>query len=141
MLSIFLITLQCRIVSSEKYWLHNTNVGLAISPLMTCSLFCIIQAALNYGALYCCLRDYFLQLYLLWVMTYRGGKKVYEPPRFMTITTTISQLLEVEEGRGESGRSLRTCFLSKNPLRQTLANITTKVQNNILLHKYCQFIV
>ncbi|KAK3147225.1 hypothetical protein QOZ80_3BG0279690 [Eleusine coracana subsp. coracana] len=32
----------------------------------------------------------------------RGGKKVYEPPRFMTVNTAISQLLEVEEAHGES---------------------------------------
>jgi hypothetical protein len=37
---------------------------------------------------------------------------VYEPPRFMTVNTAISQLLEVEEACGESG-SLRTSFLSK----------------------------
>ncbi|KAJ3704026.1 hypothetical protein LUZ61_007731 [Rhynchospora tenuis] len=30
------------------------------------------------------------------------GKKVYEPPRFMTINTAIDQLLEVEAARGES---------------------------------------
>ncbi|GJN07864.1 hypothetical protein PR202_ga25732 [Eleusine coracana subsp. coracana] len=36
----------------------------------------------------------------------RGGKKVYEPPRFMTVNTAISQLLEVEEAHGESGRIL-----------------------------------
>jgi len=30
------------------------------------------------------------------------GKKVYEPPRFMTVNTAISQLLEVEEARGGS---------------------------------------
>ncbi|EPS58751.1 hypothetical protein M569_16063, partial [Genlisea aurea] len=30
------------------------------------------------------------------------GKKVYEPPRFMTINTAIQQLLEVEENRKES---------------------------------------
>jgi diphthine synthase len=31
------------------------------------------------------------------------GKKVYEPPRFMTVNTAISQLLEVEELHGGSG--------------------------------------
>ncbi|XP_066388017.1 probable diphthine methyl ester synthase [Miscanthus floridulus] len=30
------------------------------------------------------------------------GKKVYEPPRFMTVNTAISQLFEVEEARGGS---------------------------------------
>ncbi|XP_072997179.1 probable diphthine methyl ester synthase isoform X1 [Typha latifolia] len=30
------------------------------------------------------------------------GKKVYEPPRFMTINTAINQLLEVQEMHGES---------------------------------------
>ncbi|XP_062208895.1 probable diphthine methyl ester synthase [Phragmites australis] len=30
------------------------------------------------------------------------GKKVYEPPRFMTVNTAISQLLEVEEAHGGS---------------------------------------
>ena len=29
------------------------------------------------------------------------GKKIYEPPRFMTVNTAIEQLLEVEERRGE----------------------------------------
>ena len=29
------------------------------------------------------------------------GRKVYEPPRFMSIRTAIEQLLEVEEARGE----------------------------------------
>jgi diphthine methyl ester synthase len=31
------------------------------------------------------------------------GKKVYEPPRFMTVNTAISQLFEVEEARGGYG--------------------------------------
>lgn len=30
------------------------------------------------------------------------GKKLYEPPRFMTINTAIEQLLEIEQNRGES---------------------------------------
>lgn len=30
------------------------------------------------------------------------GKKLYEPPRYMTTSTAIEQLLEVEESRGES---------------------------------------
>ncbi|KAK4481433.1 hypothetical protein RD792_012325 [Penstemon davidsonii] len=30
------------------------------------------------------------------------GKKVYEPPRFMTINTAIEQLLEVEQNKGET---------------------------------------
>jgi diphthine methyl ester synthase len=29
------------------------------------------------------------------------GRKVYEPPRFMTVNTAIEQLLEIEEKRGE----------------------------------------
>lgn len=29
------------------------------------------------------------------------GKKVYEPPRFMSVATAVQQLLEVEERRGE----------------------------------------
>jgi diphthine synthase len=29
------------------------------------------------------------------------GKKVYEPPRFMTINTAVEQLLEIEAARGE----------------------------------------
>ncbi|KAI4320257.1 hypothetical protein MLD38_033756 [Melastoma candidum] len=31
------------------------------------------------------------------------GRKVYEPPRFMTVNTAIEQLLEVEKIRGEGG--------------------------------------
>lgn len=31
------------------------------------------------------------------------GKKVYEPPKFMTINTAIEQLLDVEASCGESG--------------------------------------
>ena len=38
------------------------------------------------------------------------GKKVYEPPRFMSIANAIEQLLEVEQKRGESGRFLRHSF-------------------------------
>lgn len=33
----------------------------------------------------------------------RRGKKVYEPPKFMTINTAIEQLLDVEADCGESG--------------------------------------
>ncbi|KAJ6851604.1 putative diphthine methyl ester synthase [Iris pallida] len=33
------------------------------------------------------------------------GKKCYEPPRYMTIHTAISELLEIEEMRGESAYS------------------------------------
>lgn len=29
------------------------------------------------------------------------GKKIYEPPRFMSVNTAIEQLLEIEERRGE----------------------------------------
>ncbi|KAL6780051.1 Diphthine synthase [Auxenochlorella protothecoides] len=29
------------------------------------------------------------------------GKKIYEPPRFMTINTAVEQLLEIEANRGE----------------------------------------
>jgi len=36
------------------------------------------------------------------------GNKVYEPPRFMTVNTAISQLLEVLELRGEPGRFSKT---------------------------------
>lgn len=32
----------------------------------------------------------------------RGGKKQYEPPRYMTVNTAIEQLLEVERKRGDS---------------------------------------
>ncbi|KAF3562182.1 hypothetical protein DY000_02017017 [Brassica cretica] len=32
----------------------------------------------------------------------RGGKKQYEPPRYMTVNTAIEQLLEVEQKRGDS---------------------------------------
>ncbi|ESQ54007.1 hypothetical protein EUTSA_v10025950mg [Eutrema salsugineum] len=32
----------------------------------------------------------------------RGGKKQYEPPRYMTVNTAIEQLLEVEQKHGES---------------------------------------
>jgi diphthamide biosynthesis methyltransferase len=52
-------------------------------------------------------------LYLLWVIIFRGGKKVYEPPRFMTVNTAISQLLEVEEARGESGIVSELHFFQK----------------------------
>ncbi|KAL0323184.1 UNVERIFIED_CONTAM: putative diphthine methyl ester synthase [Sesamum angustifolium] len=31
------------------------------------------------------------------------GKKVYEPPKFMTINTAVEQLLEVEQNHKESG--------------------------------------
>jgi hypothetical protein len=55
----------------------------------------------------------FLQLYLLFIITCRGGKKVYEPPRFMTVNTAISQLLEVEEAHGESGRLSELVFFQK----------------------------
>jgi hypothetical protein len=51
-----------------------------------------------------------LLIYLLLVFTCRG-KKVYEPPRFMTVNTAISQLLEVEEVRGGSGRISELLFL------------------------------
>lgn len=34
---------------------------------------------------------------------YYRGKKVYEPPKYMTISTAIEQLLEVEEVRKQSG--------------------------------------
>lgn len=34
------------------------------------------------------------------------GKKVYEPPKYMTISTAIEQLLEVEEMRKQSGMLL-----------------------------------
>jgi diphthine methyl ester synthase len=44
------------------------------------------------------------------VFTCRGNK-VYEPPRFMTVNTAISQLLEVLEMRGEPGRFSKTVFL------------------------------
>ncbi|CAI9763787.1 unnamed protein product [Fraxinus pennsylvanica] len=33
------------------------------------------------------------------------GKKEYEPPRYMTISTAIEQLLEIEQNRGESAYS------------------------------------
>lgn len=33
------------------------------------------------------------------------GKKLYEPPRFMTINTAIEQLLEIEQNRGDRGES------------------------------------
>ena len=39
---------------------------------------------------------------LIGVFIFRG-KKVYEPARFMTVNTAISQLLEVEELHGGSG--------------------------------------
>lgn len=36
------------------------------------------------------------------------GKKVYEPPRFMTINTAIEQLLEIEEKRKENAYNAQT---------------------------------
>lgn len=44
-----------------------------------------------------------LLLHVALVTNFRG-KKVYEPPRFMSVGTAIEQLLEVEQKRGESGR-------------------------------------
>ncbi|KAG2275299.1 hypothetical protein Bca52824_057854 [Brassica carinata] len=38
----------------------------------------------------------------------RGGKKQYEPPRYMTVNTAIEQLLEVEQKRGDSVYSEET---------------------------------
>jgi diphthamide biosynthesis methyltransferase len=38
---------------------------------------------------------------------------VYEPPRFMTVNTAISQLLEVEEAHGESGIVSELHFFQK----------------------------
>jgi diphthamide biosynthesis methyltransferase len=38
--------------------------------------------------------------------SFRRGRKVYEPPRFMSIKQCIEQLLEVEEKRKEGGASL-----------------------------------
>jgi diphthamide biosynthesis methyltransferase len=43
-----------------------------------------------------------LPLDLIGIFTSRG-KKVYEPARFMTVNTAISQLLEVEEMHMGSG--------------------------------------
>lgn len=39
-------------------------------------------------------------------VVYSRGKKVYEPPKYMTISTAIEQLLEVEEMRKQSGMLL-----------------------------------
>lgn len=39
-------------------------------------------------------------------VVYYRGKKVYEPPKYMTISTAIEQLLEVEEMRKQSGMLL-----------------------------------
>jgi len=33
----------------------------------------------------------------------KRGKKIYEPPRYMTVNQCIQQLLEVEEKRKEDG--------------------------------------
>jgi hypothetical protein len=40
------------------------------------------------------------------------GTKVYEPPRFMTVNTAISQLLELLEMRGEPGIISELAFSS-----------------------------
>jgi diphthine synthase len=34
------------------------------------------------------------------------GRKIYEPPRYMTINQAVSQLLEIEQKRGENGIGL-----------------------------------
>lgn len=49
--------------------------------------------------------NFFLQCHL--PLMHRG-KKVYEPPKFMTINTAIEQLLEVEASRAESGNVLNS---------------------------------
>ena len=82
---------------------------------------------------------------LLLVFTCRG-KKVYEPPRFMTVNTAISQLLEVEEARGGSGRIFEPPVLLlafSHPLRrpfffQTVALMPEMVYI-LLLNKYSSF--
>ena len=37
------------------------------------------------------------------------GKKVYEPPRFMSVNTAVEQLLEVEAKRGGGAASQEGC--------------------------------
>lgn len=39
------------------------------------------------------------------------GRKIYEPPRYMTINQAIAQLLEIEANRKEGGMRQRLAFL------------------------------
>lgn len=44
------------------------------------------------------------------------GRKIYEPPRYMTINQAIEQLLEIEKNRKENGKLLeivKTFYLSQ----------------------------
>lgn len=62
---------------------------------------------------YICICMYFallvIQLCVCLCSWISRGRKCYEPPKYMTIHTAISQLLEVEEMRRESGMLL-TCL-------------------------------
>ena len=41
----------------------------------------------------------------------RRGRKIYEPPRYMTVNQAVEQLLEVEDSRQEGGTVYQTALM------------------------------
>lgn len=48
----------------------------------------------------------------IFITCYRG-RKIYEPPRYMSVNTCIEQLLEIEESRKEGGTNLLNYYFFK----------------------------
>ena len=77
----------------------NTTTITTTTPLLLDSFYDRIAANRKLGLHTLCLLDIKVKEPNLEALC--RGKKVYEPPRYMTVNTAVAQLLEVEEARGE----------------------------------------
>jgi hypothetical protein len=55
-------------------------------------------------------------LALVGIGGYYRGRKIYEPPRYMSVNTAVEQLLEIEEKRQENGKSNYSLTQDSMPL-------------------------